>query len=336
MLTRRHFLEAAAAAPLGFSSAALGSPSAQVDQIPDLAGQLGLVSASLSRHFSERPSEKRFSLLDFPRVLRDELDLTVADLNTMNFPSLAPAYAEKLRTALDNAGCIATNLKMNQKVDLASEDAAERAEAMRVYKTSIDAAQILGCHWARPLPRAVSPHRGRLLEAFDELIDYAGERGVTILIENFGWMADKPDSVVDLADAIGADRVAVGPDTGNWNSNAIRYPALETTFPRAVTCDFKAKTLGPNGEHEAYDLERCFEIGWEAGFRGPWCFEHGHADRDVAFRGIAFLRDSLRTWMKEPQPKVSRQNIRHNVAVNVGQAKVPARITKGEFLVVES
>ncbi len=297
MSSRRQFL-AAAGASLAVPFRVSGFEP-QIRQVPELAGKLGLVSASLSKHIAERPTGDQFTLLDFPRILRNELGLTVADLNTMNFPHLEPAYVQLLRAAIDASGCVATNLKMNQKVDMASADASERAHAMSVYKQSIDAARILGCRWVRPLPRAETPNRERLLEAFDELIDYAGERGITVLIENFGWMMDDPDSVVDLADAIGRDRVAIGPDTGNWSSNEIRYAALEKTFPRAVTCDFKAKILDGEGNHPAYDLERCFETGWNAGFRGPWCFEYGHADRDTAFRGIRFLRESLERWMKE-------------------------------------
>ena len=65
--------------------------------------------------------------------------------------------------------------------------------------------------------------------------------------------------------------IAACPDTGNWVSNEVRYKGLALTFPKAVTCDFKARELGPEGQHAAYDLKRCFTIGWEAGFRGPWC-----------------------------------------------------------------
>ncbi len=309
MATRRQFLAATTASllpgglrlscPDATAAAAAAGFSPRLTQVPELAGRLGLVSASLSAHLAGTPGDGRVTLLDFPGILRHELDLTVADLNTMNFPSLEPAYVEKLRTALDASGCVATNLKMNQRVDMASADAGERAEAMRLYRASVDAAVILGCRWVRPLPRNEAPDPKRLGAAFDELIDYAGERGITVLIENFGWMMDRPTSVIDLADAIGNDRVAIGPDTGNWTTNQVRYPALEKTFPRAVTCDFKAKGLGPNGEHDAYDLKRCFDIGWDAGFRGPWCFEYGHADRATAFRGIAFLRDSVRKWMEE-------------------------------------
>ena len=217
----------------------------------------------------------------------------------MNFPTLEPAYAEKLRAALDAAGCVGTNLKMNQRVDFASADPAARAEAMRAYKQSVDAAAILGLRWVRPLPRNDTPDAGRLRAAFDELIDYAGERGLTVLLENFGWMMSDADSVVKLADTLGRDRVAVGPDTGNWKSNEIRYPGLAKTFPLAVTCDFKARPFGPGGEHPEYDIRRCFDLGWDAGFRGPWCFEHGDADRDRAFRGIARLRDWVREWTRE-------------------------------------
>ncbi|MCB1230341.1 MAG: TIM barrel protein [Verrucomicrobiae bacterium] len=300
MLSRRRFLEVSAVSvPTLLAETNAATP--QTKRIPELAGKLGLVSASLTPHIAAKPNADQFTLLEFPKILRNGLDLEVADLNTMNFPTLAPDYVEKLRKEIDDVGCVATNLKMNQRVDMASADESERAEAMRQYKESVDAAKILGCRWVRPLPRAEAPNRDRLSAAMDELIDYAGERGITVLIENFGWMMSDPDSVIELADAIGATRVAIGPDTGNWTSNEVRYPGLEKTFPRAVTCDFKAKVLGENGEHEAYNLNRCFEIGWNAGFRGPWCIEHGHADHATALRGIAFVRDSLRRWIAEKQ-----------------------------------
>jgi len=69
---------------------------------------------------------------------------------------------------------------------------------------------------------------------------------------------------------------------------------LQKGFPLAVTCDFKVKTLGPNREHKAYDLKRCFRIGQKAGFHGPWCIEHGHRDRNTLFEELRWLRDSLR------------------------------------------
>ena len=61
--------------------------------------------------------------------------------------------------------------------------------------------------------------------------------------------------------------------------------------------DFKARALTAAGEHKLYDLRRCFEIGRQAGFRGPWCLEHANRDRDALFRELGMLRDQLREWM---------------------------------------
>ena len=70
-------------------------------------------------------------------------------------------------------------------------------------------------------------------------------------------------------------------------------------MPLAVTCDFKARALSPKGEHKLYDLKRCFQIGWDAGFRGPWCLEHANPKRPQLFAELTMLRDMLRRWMKQ-------------------------------------
>jgi sugar phosphate isomerase/epimerase len=188
---------------------------------------------------------------------------------------------------------------MNQPgLDLGSPDAGVRGKALSEYKQSIDAAARLGMRWARPLPTKERPDSRLLIDALRELADHAARRDVQLLIENFGWMQSDPDSVVRLVKAIGTN-AAASPDTGNWTNNEVRYDGLAKTFPHAATCDFKARDLGPGGEHPLYDLKRCFTIGWDAGFRGPWCLEHGHADEKTLFKNLRMLRDQLRQWIAE-------------------------------------
>jgi hypothetical protein len=115
-------------------------------------------------------------------------------------------------------------------------------------------------------------------------------------VENYGWMDADADSVPRLIAAVDRD-VRACPDTGNWKDNDTRYAGLAAAFPLAVTCDFKARQLGKDGEHDAYDLRRCFEVGWRAGFRGPWCLEHANPDRKALFRELALQRDMLVKWM---------------------------------------
>jgi sugar phosphate isomerase/epimerase len=231
--------------------------------------------------------------------MRDELDMRVIDLNTNTLGSLAPEHVEGLRAAADRAGCVITNLKMNQNdLDMNSPDATVRKRAIDTYKSCIDAAAGLGARWARPLPGANRPDMQLHVAAYRELADYAAPRNIQMLVENYRWMQSEPNSVAALLAAIGRD-VAASPDIGNWSDDGVRYAALEKTFPVAVTCDFKFRELGPQGEHPLYDLKRCFEIGWKSGFRGPWCLEHANASRGALVRELGLVRDLLRSWMKE-------------------------------------
>jgi hypothetical protein len=265
----------------------------------NLAGEVGITTSSLSGHLANRPAAGKFTLLELPKIMREELDMRVIDLNTSTLGSTDPEHLEKVRKAADDHGCVLTNLKLNQRgLDMNSPDKSIREKALNEYKRSIDAASKLGLRWARPLPHAEKPDMQIHIASYRELADYAADRDVQILVENYGWMQSDPESVVKLVKAVGHN-VAACPDTGNWNNNELRYAALETTFPIAVTCDFKARQLGPAGEHRLYDLQRCFTIGWKAGFRGPWCLEHANRDRKTLFRELALLRDNLRSWMTE-------------------------------------
>lgn len=298
MLSRRRFLELSAAGMASVSSGWLLAAD-DAKKPKGLEGEVGITTSSLSRQLSAQPAEGKFTLLDLPRIMRDELDMRVIDLNTSTLASQEPAYLERVRAAADKAGCVLTNLKMNQQgLDMNSPDKAERGKALAEYKRSIDAAARLGLRWARPLPLKNRPDMALHVASYRELADYAAPKGVQMLVENYGWMESDPASVVVLLDAVGKN-IAACPDTGNWTTDDIRYQGLAKTFPRAVTCDFKARELEADGTHKLYDLKRCFTIGWDAGFRGPWCLEHAHADRKTLFRELGLLRDSLRKWMGE-------------------------------------
>lgn len=313
VVSRRDFVRSSVVA-CGGAGVAEGYPASERPAIDDavapdrhqtteqLRDAVGLVSASAAAQMSGRALGRQFTLLELPQILSEELNLTVVDLNTLSFPSfetVQPAYLEKLRAAADKAGCILTNLKLNQRgLDMNSVDVAVRRRAIDEYKRSIDIASQLGCRWVRPLPLKQKPNEAIHVASYQELCDFAAERNVTLLVENFGWMQADPDSVQRLVTAIGRN-VAACPDTGNWNSNEIRYAGLARSFPLAATCDFKAKRLSPTGEHADYDLKRCFDIAWDAGFRGPWAIEHGNVNTKRFLAEIRLVRDMLRTWTRE-------------------------------------
>jgi hypothetical protein len=263
-----------------------------------LAGEIGITTWCIQPHLCIEPEPGKFTLLEFPRIMRNELDMRVIDLNTKTLASLEPEYCDRVRAAAEKQGCLLTNLKMNYSdLDMSSLNASVREKAISQYKRAIDAAQRLGCRWARPLPLKAVADMNQYVASFRELADYAQERGVQMVVENYGWMDSDSDSVPRLIKAVGRN-IAASPDTANWANDELRFTGLAKAFPLAVTCDFKAAgEMGPRGEHPLYDLRRCFQVGWDAGFRGPWCLEHGHADRTRLFRELGMLRDMLREWM---------------------------------------
>lgn len=305
---RRRFLQATG---LGVALPASAAISARIfakdatvpsHRVPELAGAIGIVTASSQAQLTGRAKGRNFTLLELPSILREELGLRVIDLNTSSIPNfelVKNAYLDRLRSVVEQAGCTLTNLKMNQRgLDMNSRDKAVRQRALAEYKRAIDITSRLGCRWARPLPGKTKPDLAIHVAGYRELCDYAVERNVKLLVENFGWMQSDPNSVVQLLRAIGPD-AAAGVDIGNWANDQVRYDGLAATFPFAATCDFKARQLGPNGEHASYDLRRCFQLAWNSGFRGPWCLEHANVDTKQLLHELGLLCDRLRRWSRE-------------------------------------
>ncbi len=267
------------------------------DEKPNpLARQLGITTGSFMKHLSAKPAEGKLRLLDLPKIMHDQLGFKVIDLMTATVPSWEPSYLDEFKGRAAEQGCIITNLKMNQKeLDMASPDAELRAKSIKEYHKTMDSAARLGCRWVRPLPSNKRPEMKLLVESYQELIAYGKPLGLELLIENNGWMKSDPEGIPSVMKAVGQGLHAA-PDTGNW-ADASRYEGLAKAFPLAITCDFKALQFPENGEHTAWDLERTFRIAWDAGFRGPWCFEHFNETLPGLWRGFEKLGSLLRKWM---------------------------------------
>ena len=69
-----------------------------------------------------------------------------------------------------------------------------------------------------------------------------------MLVENFGWMHDDTGAVARIIEAVGHN-IAPCPDTGNWDSEELRFEGRARIFPTAVTCYFNAREISPEGDH---------------------------------------------------------------------------------------
>ena len=301
-ISRRRFLTTAASAVAStavVSGARQSTGAAPNGKSVDLTRQVGITTSSIDAHVSSVGQKGKIALVDLPKVMRDELDMHVIDLNTRTLGSVELKHVEQFRAAVESAECVVTNLKLNQReLDLGHRDAEVRQRTMPEYRKCVDAAALLGARWVRPYPSIELPNMKHLVAGYRELAAYAHPRNVGLLVENYRWMESDPEAATRLIHRIDRD-VAASPDVGNWVNDEVRYAGLKQMFPLAATCDFKARKLGPNGEHELYDLRKCFQVGWDAGFHGPWCIEHANPDRPQLIRELRQLRDMLRSWIDE-------------------------------------
>lgn len=257
----------------------------------------GSIGVTTGGGLGKKRERGEISLMSLPKYMRNELGMRLIDLNTRWLESYENEYLHEARASAETAGCFFTNLKINHSFgDLYSSDLAERTKALSAGRRLIDTAKTLGTRWIRftvPKTALAAPL------AHQKLAAYAGKQGIQLLAENGGWLAKDPNSIISVVKAIGQN-VAPCPDTGNWNDD-VRDQGLRNSFPGAVSCDFKAYQLSIDRQHPKYDLKRCFDIGWQAGFRGPWVIENMH-DSDKTFASdTAYIRDQLKKWIAAAQ-----------------------------------
>jgi hypothetical protein len=274
--------------------------SAAPEQPKSLAGVIGITTGGLNY----QRLNGILNVFTLPEFVRDELEMQLIDLNTRWMESFDQAYTRRVRKTAEEKGCYFTNLKVNHKFgNLYSENANERDESMTKAQDLIVCAKTLGCRWVRfPVRKFAAGDDNSKLNAHRALAAFAKPHGIQLLVEN-GTSTD-PDSVARAVKAI-VDNVAAGPDTGNWSDDA-RYEGLSKSFPGAVTCDFKVFDLDEDRHHGKYDIKRCFDIAWQAGFRGPWAIEHWNEDTRAFARETKFLRDQLKQWMAAERAALAR------------------------------
>jgi sugar phosphate isomerase/epimerase len=289
MISRRNFAKVTAAVALTPTAMATAGTR------PSLERVVGITTGGLNH----QRENKMLDVMSLPRFLRDELGMQLIDLNTRWLTAFDDQYIGKVRENAEKAGCYFSNLKVNHRYgSLTTGEPAGRRKAMEHSQKLVRVAQRLGARWMRfSFPKTSASAKPAAVQPYRELAIYAEERGVQLLVENGGWLKSDPDGIPRMVKLIGRN-LAPAPDTGNWDDDS-RWEGLKKAFPGAVTCDFKVFELNDQRQHERYDIRRCFDIGWQAGFRGPWAIEHWNDDSKKYARDTGYLRDQLVKWMKE-------------------------------------
>ena len=253
--------------------------------------QIGLAGWSLHRRFNA----KELKLLDYPKVVREEFGLGLAELNSPFFESTDEDYLDKLVEAGRAADVRFVHISVDGHGNLAATDEAERAEAVARHVRWFAVAKRIGAGSFRANTGGSQPHSPEELDAckrsFRELAEESRKTGVALLIENHGGISASPEAIAEICETAGADAVGTCPDFGNF-APEILYDGLEKITPFARVVHAKTKEFGPDGEEVNFDAGRCIDILRKGGFDGPLMIEfEGEADdHDGVVKSVELLR----------------------------------------------
>ena len=274
-MTRRIFLNAATAAAAG-----LAAPRPTADDI-------SLAAWSLNRSFFQA---HRWKNLDLPRIAREQFNINGLELVNQFFENPLMEYLKELKKNGDAHGVRFVLIMVDDEGDMSATNKTERMEAAIAHRKWVDIAHSLGCHAIRcnmggPLRdwKADKDIVSRAAESFHNLLEYAKQADVNIVIENHGGASSDPDVVVKLVNAVDNPNFGTLPDFGNVNQGDDPAEVLRKVVPYAKGISVKA-SWASDGTHPRYDLEKMIRICQESGYHGFWGIEssYGRRRRDAS------------------------------------------------------
>jgi sugar phosphate isomerase/epimerase len=183
--------------------------------------------------------------------------------------------------------------------NFAQADEAARRAQVRMTCEWIDHSVTLGAPVIRVFAGPV-PEGATEVHAFDwavtcmeEVIDYGGQRGVAVALENHGGITGTADQVLRLVEPLKGPWFGLNLDFGNFRADP--YAEIERCAPHAITTHVKRTTRGPSGP-EPVDYARVADIMRRVGYTGYFSIEYEDRDdpRTAVPEFVQYLQQATR------------------------------------------
>jgi len=211
-------------------------------------------------------------VFDYPAVAKS-LGFDYIDHEMFHFPKkLNEGDIEKMVSNCQKADVKSGVLLTGGVGDIGDADIKKRKKALATYKYWVDIAQKLGCKAMRNVcgEFITIPHKEKLtyaIEGVKELGDYAGNKGLDLLIENHNGYSFDPEWMIDLMENVNLKNVGVLGDFTNWtlerNPNTFYpdpYKGIELLSPYIKAVSAKSEAFSSSGEETTTDYKKMFKI----------------------------------------------------------------------------
>jgi len=233
-------------------------------------------------------------LLDFPEMVADQYDVHNLEFVAPHFASTEPAYLQEIKAKLLFTHSRLVNIPVDIKEiwnegGLSDPKADVRDAAIEASRKWIDIAKTLGARSVRCDPGKVNPDDLTLtIDSYKQLVAYGKPKGIDVIIENHGEIADHAELLVKIFKGVGSDFIGALPDFGNFSDEASRERGLTLLCPYAKTvCHAKGLEFDAAGNETKFDFPKCVEIPKKAGFKGVYSIEYeGPGDPYVGVHAV--------------------------------------------------
>lgn len=230
----------------------------------------------------ERPVDffqTRLDPIDFAEFTRTQFDIGAVEYVSGFYRGKAEdkAYLKELKNRADDNGVESVLIMVDGEGILGAKDAAERRDSVERHHKWIDAAAYLGCHAIRAFAFSdeESSYEDRMsyaADGFAQLLDYADQQNIDVVIENKGGLAANAAWLVEMIEQVRHPRLGTLPDFGNFKiSETETYDYIQGTremMPYAKGVSVKAFDFGADGMEQTFDFPALMQIIADSGFRG--------------------------------------------------------------------
>ncbi|MDR9854877.1 sugar phosphate isomerase/epimerase family protein [Paenibacillus sp. VCA1] len=207
-------------------------------------------------------------LLDLPFLLHRN-GFQAMELCHFNLPDTSPAYIQKLRDSIARSG-IRLYALLADYGDITSPDEERREADVNWMKKWIDIASALGAERIRIIAGNADPadeDAVRLAAAqLQRLIQYASDKHVRIVTENFHALTSTAANCITLLDMCG-EGLGLTTDFGNFSGEG-KLAELGMTIPRSESIHAKAMTDAEGNPNED-EFKSCMDLVRSSGYEGP-------------------------------------------------------------------
>jgi sugar phosphate isomerase/epimerase len=300
MISRRHFLSTSVGA-LSISTL----PAIEPIRRPGKSRMmLGLAAYSFRDSFQwirdkeQRPrgETKPWSILDFVDWCGDH-NVPGAEVTSYFFPPGTDAkFCNELKHRAYLRGVSLTGTAVGNNFALPRGE--KLSEQIAYTKQWIDHAATMGAPHIRVFagakPKDLSEEEAfsNCLAAYQECLDYAGEKGVFLGLENHGGIVAEPENLLKLVRAAESPWAGINLDSGNFHTED-PYADLAKIAPYAVNVQLKMEIKRKGAtDFEPSDLNRLLQILRDANYQGWFTLEY--EAKDDPFKNIPRILNTLR------------------------------------------